>query len=586
MICRPDFRIAIALLLGSISLAGCDETASELSAIDAARAELAQGNWLAAQINLEAALESGVSREDVAALFGEAELQEGDFASARAWLGPGQFSPETQALGFRMLGRLEMSDGNLPAAGRAFDSAYRADPDNAELWVDIGRLRYRGGEQVQAIEAAERALELDPEDAQALRFRGQLARDADGLEAGARLLGRALEKLPQDIDLRVEYAATLGDAGLAKAALQTLRAGDAAAAVTPKGLFVQSVIAARGGNISLARDLLQRSELEQQGVQSAELLSAIIDLEAGNSASATQSLDRLYQRQPDNRRVRDLFAFALSRIGGERELIDRFAEDAIGPSGSTYLRTLVGRAYEAIGEREAAARFLDLAAHGNPALSVLPSRSSPQDPDLSDRRSAVGTRDFVRHAIAGRDNSGGVGRARELARLLPGSADAFSILGDAEFAAGNKPAARTAYERSAAVRRPWPLALRLAGVLQNAGAVKGLLVAYVRDNPMNGEAVAILADAYAAEGDWDRAVTLLDHAMGLGMERVPWVLAARSIGALQQGDSETALAFALAAHELQPMNPLVVSALIEALPEEEVAARSELQAKLRSLIQS
>ena len=74
MICRPDFRIAIALLLGSISLAGCDETASEFSAIDAAKAELAQGNWLAAQINLEAALESGVSREDVAALFGEAEL--------------------------------------------------------------------------------------------------------------------------------------------------------------------------------------------------------------------------------------------------------------------------------------------------------------------------------------------------------------------------------------------------------------------------------------------------------------------------------------------------------------------------------
>ena len=100
---------------------------------------------------------------------------------------------------------------------------------------------------------------------------------------------------------------------------------------------------------------------------------------------------------------------------------------------------------------------------------------------------------------------------------------------------------------------------------------------------MNAEAAALLADAFAAAGDWERAVQLLDHAMALGMARVPWLLAARSIAAGELEDNDAALDYALAAHELQPMNPMAIAALIDALPESEEAARSELETKLRSV---
>ena len=583
MICRPETRLFGALGLAILTLGGCEDAGGDLSPIESARAELAQGNPLAAEILLERALDEGAARHDVAALFGEAELQEGDLRAAREWLGPGEFSDDTRALGFRLLGRLEMREGRLAQAGAAFDRSYRADPDNSQLWVDIGRLRYLGGEQIQAIEAADRALELEPENGHALVFRGQLARDARGLSSGAAMLGRALELLPDDSELRAEYAATLVDAGRAAEGLAVIRQGEGDVSVTPRGFYVQAIVAARGGNLGLARDLLNRSGMIQEGVPAALLLSAIADLEEQNFASAAQTLARLHSRQPDNRRVRDLFALALYRSGGERELVYRFANYARGGSGSTYLRALVGRAYEALDQRERAAEFLDRAAAGGSNLSVLPSMTPPETLAVSKGVSGLDTRDYVRSAIARRETMAAVRRARDFARRFPGSGDAYAILGDAQFAQGNKRAAREAYERAAQVRRPWPLALRLAGAQDSRDTARQLLEGYVRENPMNGEAAAMLADALAAEEEWGRAALLLDHAMGLGMERVPWVLAARSVAAVQLDDAETALAFALAAHELQPMNPLAIAALLAVLPEEEAAARAELTAKLRSL---
>jgi tetratricopeptide (TPR) repeat protein len=278
-----------------------------------------------------------------------------------------------------------------------------------------------------------------------------------------------------------------------------------------------------------------------------------------------------------------LLAYELSRSGGERELVHRFAAPASNGAGSTYLRMLVGRAYEALGERERAAEFLDLAAFGPSELAVLPGLTPRASLSVSPDMGGLEIRDYVRHAIASEDAVAAVGRARSFAQRFPGSGDAQAILGDAEFARGDKAAARAAYARSALVRRSWPLTLRLAAAQEDAAETRRLLESYVRDNPMNAEAAALLADAFAAAGDWERAAQLLDHAMILGMARVPWVLAARSIAAGELDDSDAALDYALAAHELQPMNPLAIAALIDALPESEEAARSELETKLHSV---
>ncbi len=581
MTCSREPIFLFVVTAAALGLGSCQEEPGDSSPIDRARVEMAAGDALDAQILLQRSLEDGAPREELAALLGEAALMRGDPKAAREWLEPGDFSVGTRARGFQMLGRLELSEGKLAAAGQAFDRALAAGPPTAGLWVDIGRLRYRGGEQMEALEAAETALAIEAGDPEALRFRGQLARDADGLEAGVRLFARAIASHPCDTALRVEYAATLGDAGRAREALAVLRGGDGLVVGTAQGLFVQAVIAARGGRSILARELLQRSGLDRDGVPAAQMLSAIIDLEGENYASAALELTQLRQRQPDNPRVADLLAFALSRSGRERELIDRFAGAAAASTGSAYLRTLVGRAHESLGEREQAALYLDLAADAGEGIAPLPSQPATAADEFP--RGGEATRDYVRDAIAQRQPGEGLRRAREFASNAPGSGDAFAILGDAEFAQGNKRAAREAYERSARIRSNWPLTLRLAGTLEDPRSVRRLLEDYLRAHPMNGEAAAVLADAYASQGRWTRAVRLLDHAMDLGMARVPWVLAARSVGAAQLDDPAAALDYALAAHELQPMNRLAIAALIAALPAEEEALRIDLTAKLDSL---
>lgn len=568
------------MLLGLVLLTGCGEPETALPPVEEAREQLRRGDALAAQISLERALGEGKSRKDLAALFGEAALAAGDPVTARSWLEPGEFSPETRALGFRNLGRLEMSEGKLQAAAAAFDQSYRSDPDSADLWVDIARLRYRGGEQLRAIDAVSRALTLDPENAQALLFHGQLISDAKGLAAGAAVLDRALERHPDNVDLRVEYAATLGDSGRAGEALEVLRGGHGQAAATGRGLYLQAVIAARGEQYRLAGDLLDRSGLAEADVPAAQLLAAIVDLAEENYSGAALRLDRLHAAQPDNRRITDLFGFALSRAGQDRELVNRLGPVALSPAGSVYLRILIGRSLESLGERNLASRFLDLAAREPSGLVVLPGDAS--FPVALPLRDADALRDYVRKIVGSGTPAIGLAPAREFARLLPGSPDVASLLGDLEMSAGNRSSARDAYRKAGLVRQSWPLVLRRLATADNPSAGERFLADYMRSNPMNSDAAVLLADAAARKNEWSRAVRLLDHALALGQGRTPAVLAARSVGALKLERPKEALQFALAAHELQPMNPLAIAALIAALPQGEHVARLELEAKLES----
>lgn len=558
--------------------ASCDQQSAELAPLEQARQDLAEGDAVGAEIALARLVEKGAPRADVAALMGEAALIAGDLAEARRWLGPGEFSDATRAHGYRMLGRLEMAEGNLAAAGRAFDAALETDPDDPELWVDIGRLRYRGGEQEAAIAAAERAVAVGPNSAAALQFRGQIARDSEGLEPAARWFARALERRPHDAGLRADYAATLGDAGRAVEALAVLREGrQVAGPHLSRFLYIQAVLAARGGDYNLARSLLDRSGEAGRGIPAALMLSALLDVAEENYASAAQTLDRLSGLQPDNRRVEELLAHALSRSGGERELVERFGARALGPGGSPYLRVVVGRALEALGERDRAARYLDAAAQSENGLSTLTPAGAGLD------GSGTAYRDAVRTAIAARQFDLAVTRAESFVRRFPGSGDALALLGDARLARGDRADARAAYAQSARVRQPWPLTLRMLAAQASPRDGARLLADYLRAHPMNGAAAALLADAYAAEGEWERAAVLLDHAIANGQGRAPFVVAARSVAASRIGDEQAALDYALLAHEIQPLSAAATAALIAALPPAEQEARAELEQKLRSL---
>lgn len=563
----PSFPLRV-LALGmpmALGLAACAEPEEVRTPIEIGIAKIKNGDGIGAEIVLQQAIESGAVHEDVAAYLGEAELMQGDLAEARKWLGEGKFSDESRSRGFHMLARLEMNEGNLPAAGRAFDEALLTNMDDPELWVDIGRLRYIGGEQVQAIDAAQRAVELGPENALALHFRGQLVRDAYGMAAALPWFKAALKYAPNNSEILGDLAATQGELGEAKAMLETIRHLAKVDQGNRRVIYLQAVLAARAGKSSLARSLLQRSGNIDRAVPAAMLLSGAIDLQSGNYASAAQTLDKLAIKQPENRRLQALLARALSLGGNHRELVHRFDEMAKRPSASPYLISVVGRSYEQLGDRKTAAVFLDRA--DSPRNNNLIAMQGSENGAIAAKRDGATSDDtlaLVRELIVSGRSKEALSRSESFRKKFAGSADATSLAGDAQLVRSNIEAALERYETSAKVRRPWHLARRMIMAYRGLGRGEqaGALVSeYLRGDPGNVEAASMWAFSLTDGQDWKGAALVLDHAMAQGGSRDPKLIALRARVAIALGDNEGGLDFAQKAYAMQPNNPVTVNML-------------------------
>lgn len=208
---------------------------------------------------------------------------------------------------------------------------------------------------------------------------GEFLRDTEGLVAAEQWLAKALEKAPGNIDIRLELAACQLDIGQGVTAIKTLDEGGEAIKDAPRAAMIRAVHAARMGDDVAARDWLAQSGAVTAKIPAAVLLSAVLDLRGGTYESAAQSLASLVRRQPDNMRAQELLAFALSQSGDHEELVYRFEATALSHRGSPYLRTMVGRAHEALDQRESAAIFLDRAAVPEAELGILPPATSPEN---------------------------------------------------------------------------------------------------------------------------------------------------------------------------------------------------------------
>ena len=564
--------IPFACLLALLPLSGCGADPAPGTPLEQAQDALNRGDGLGAEVALRELLAQGAAREDLAAYLGHAELQQGELVEARRWLGEGRFSDTSAAHGFHMLGRLEMAEGNLPAAGQAFDRSHAAAPDNSDLWVDIGRLRFRGGEQAQAMDASKRAVDLDPANPEALLLRAQLVRDAEGLAAAVPWFEAGLEQAPDNLDLLGDYAATLGDLGRHTEMLTVVRQMAEIDDRNPRLFYLQAVLAARGGEFLLARTLLGRAGDGHAKTPAGMMLSGLLDIENGNFQSAAQTLDRLAAMQPDNQRVRDLLVRAISLGLNDTELTHRFDALARLPSASPYLRLAIARSHEAIDQREQAAGLLDQAAlprtgnlvavQGHTPLSVAEMRKGQSG-------------EAVQALLRGRIVAGQAGRAASDAEAFrkrnPGSADARALAGDARLAAKEPAAALELYRAAAEIRRTWPMVRKMVTAYRAIGAgaaAEQLLASHLAADPNNAEASAELAQALAARGDWVQAALLLDHALDHGGHRDPVLWRGRAEAALRLGDNETAFDAAVFAYALLPSSQQSTVLLAEVLKQQ------------------
>ena len=438
-----------------------------------------------------------------------------------------------------------MADGKLADAGRMLDEARGLAPESPDLWLAIARLRLRGGEHLTALEAADRALAFGPDYAPALRLRALMVRDAHGAADSLPWFEAALQADPADPDTLADYAATLGDAGEARASLKAARALAEVAPEDTRALYLQAVIAARGRQFTIARSLLGKSGMAARGVPAALLLDAAISLGEGNADSAAEILERLVARQPANARARELLARAMFDGGRDAELVKRFGPEASLPEASPFLLMLVARAHERLGDRAAAAPLL--------ARAYGPHRTNPVLLGLRDNLPPPAN--TIRRNLWSGNVAGARGEATALRRRFPASADVAALAGDALLGAGDPRAALTAYALASEARRPWPLTRKAVWTFArhgNPAAAEMLLVRQVAGEPQNASALVALAERKAASGDWRRTVLLLDHALGLGAGHDPALLDLRLRAARELEDGGAAERIAALLAEVRP----------------------------------
>ncbi|ATY33619.1 tetratricopeptide repeat protein [Sphingomonas psychrotolerans] len=530
-----------------------------------ARAMLALRDGVGAAAELQRAVEAGYKPKQVAHLRAHALLLQGQEEKALAEAN--KADPQYRVYALRIRARALASSGKLPDSFAALDEAFRAAPRDADLWADAGRLKLDAGDVLGAIQASGQAVTLDPGNLDALVLRGEMVRSQFGLVAALPWFEAALKRDPDDFGALIEYAATLGDAGRT---LDSLAATRRALAVRPgsaQALYLQAVIAARGGNADLARSLIERAGPGLAQVPAALLLGGALDIEAADYEQAMEKLKPLVANQPMNLAARKLLAIALLRTDSARNAIDLLRPVVARSDTDSYSLVLAARALERIGDRTAAAQLLDRAAwpvRGDAGAFSTDDSTSVLAADADQRPGdPAALVPLIRALIGQGDKAGALSRAQDLARRHSGVPAAHLLVGDTLMLTNRFADAALAYRSAAGLRFDEPTMLRLVEALDRAARradAANVLALFLSQNPVNAAALRLAGTWQLAAGDYDAAIDtleLLRDRIGDGDAALNADLAVAYTGA---EEFDAAADFGEAAYGLAPGNPVVADA--------------------------
>jgi cellulose synthase operon protein C len=523
-----------------------------------ARILLELGNGEFAAKALDKAAARGIAEQRINHLRGHAALLQGDAKAAIALLQPQRVEPKFHAYAARTLAKAYAATGDYNAASKAFDDAIKLSPNEAGLWVDVGRYRFSTGNIASAIDAGERAVKLAPANTNALTLMGELVRTQYGLVASIPWFERALSADSQNLTAMIELAGTYGDAGKSTAMLALTRRIMILDQGNPRAYYLQAVLAARANKPELARGILYKIGDRLDGLPGVTLLRGILEFQAGANEQAVRMLLPLLNQQPGNDKVRQMVGAAKLRMEDYDGAIAVLMPLARRGDADSYALTLIGRAFEAKGDRVAAAQFLDRV--GTPWRGAYAPLDVPR-PAGNPNDAAVAVPDIANLIASGR-TADALNRARSIQAQNPGVPAGYVLVGDSLTAMNQPAAAAEAYRKAANIRFNESTALRLARALSVAGKPdEGLQVLklFTAQNPRSIPARVLSADVAIFRKDWDRAIILLEGLRTQIGNRDAMLLNTLSWAYLNQGNADKAVANARAAYALAPTHPVIAN---------------------------
>jgi len=530
-----------------------------------ARTFLALGDGVGAESELGRATAAGFDMSRGHQLLAEAWLLQGD--AKRALAEAAKADPRFGAYATRVTARALAAQGKAAQAQALLGELLDGNPGNSYAWSDLARIRYSAGDIAGASGNAQKAVELDPNNLEALTLRGELVREQYGLNAALPWFEAALQRDAYYHPALIEYAATLGDLGRYTDMLGATRRALAARPASPQAFYLQAVLAARAENYDLARSMMERTGGRIDDLPGALLLNGTLAYQAGAYEQAIGAWRELVGRQPMNITARRLLGAALLRSGDAKGALDVLRPVAIRGDADSYTLGLVGRAFEATGERDWAAKFLDRSAWPGRAgatpfgtddsLAVL---AGAADKDPTNPVLAV---TVIRGLIDAGQGDDALARARALEAATPGAPAAHLLVGDTLMTLGRYGDAADAYRKAADIKFDEPTMLRTVDALDQAGRrpeATGVLALFLTQHPESVPALRLAAHWQIASGDWDGAVDTLEELRARVGSRDSGLLSELAYANVGADNVDDAVSYGAAAYDIAPMSPAATDA--------------------------
>ena len=553
-----------------------------------ARAYLLLEDGLAGEAELIRVHDAGVPLAGLRGARAQAFFLQGDPDAAIA---EAILAPAADALAIRVRARALTAKGHADRANALMNGLLDRTPADAAAWTDAGRIKLSAGDLGGAASAAARAAALAPGDPIALTLQGEVVRARYGLVAALPWFEAALRRDAYYHPALIEYAATLGDVGRYADMLATTRKAAAARPGSPQALYLQATLAARAGNTALARALLQKSPGLAAGMPGAMLLSGGLDYADGQYEQAIGTWRQLVSLQPMNVAARRLLGAALLRSGNGQGALDVLRPMAVRGDADGYTLTLVARAFELLGDRATAARYLDRANAGaslpsapfatdiGRSIFAANAAAAPSDPNYQ-----IG---LIRATLDDGNTPAALDQARALAAATPGAPAAQLALGDTLMVASRTGEAVTAYARAADLSFDEPTMLRLVDALGRMGRRRdaaATLSLYLQQNPQSLVGQRLRAHWLVQNGQGAQAIDMLEDVRRMIGNRDALLLADLALAYAAAGDAPVAHRYGRAAYVLMPMNAAVADAYGLALAaDQDVEGARQVLAKASAL---
>lgn len=525
-----------------------------------ARVALALGDAIAASEAIAAARDAGADADSLRALSAHAAILRGEPQEAIDILADGAVAAGREAYAARLRGIAYMALDDVDAARGALDDAVAIDPRDAATWTEISRFRLVNADPLGAGDAIDRALALDPRSIDAARLKAALVRDRYGLLASLPWFEAALAIAPSDVDTLVDFGATLGDAGRYKDMLVVLRRANALVPRDPRPLFLQGVMAARAGDYTLARSLLEKTGGQLDGQPSYMLVRAIVENSLGAHSTASNWATRLLVRQPGNEAARRVLVDASLAAGTTATAWSAAAPLVRGRVADSWDLLAAAQAYAADGRPGQPGDLIDQAARFPGVIGAI----ALGERSVDDARggAAAGALPAIRRAMSLGDTAGAEAAAFALASAAPGVADARIIQGDVAMAAGRTRDAIPRYREALSIRVSETATLRLVDALMRGGertAAIDALTGFLAVAPRSIDANRVAASFYLDARDWDHGIATLEALRARIGDRDALVLSQLGRAYLGKSDNRRALDLLGTAYALQPGNAGVAS---------------------------